>query len=40
MGLAAIISNCEMFKLNVKKGYCFAGEINKLNFALEMVWSS
>ena len=23
MGLAAIISNCEMFKLNVKKGYSF-----------------
>jgi dynein heavy chain, axonemal len=23
MGLAATISNCEMVKLNVKKGYCF-----------------
>lgn len=23
MVLASIISNCEMFKLNVKRGYCF-----------------
>lgn len=23
MSLSAIISNCELFKLNVKKGYCF-----------------